>query len=222
MTQTHISLDFSGSDIASQRSQAVAAFIHTARRHLPDPAKAQAEQLRAVAQALEQLGLRQDLFSQAQFSVSTDNPAQVYRLAEDLDGGFALYVSAGLPGKAQPPHDHTTWAIIAGIQGNERNVLYRRHKTDDPLQDRLELLRTVDVVPGTSVTLLPDDVHTIELQGNEPGLHLHFYGLALELLHERVVFASKEGGQLPPVCAARLDPACFDQPAGAEGGTGGW
>jgi rhodanese-related sulfurtransferase len=47
------------------------------------------------------------------------------------------HISAALPGKGQPPHDHTTWAIIAGVQGNERNVVYGRQPTDDPAQDRL-------------------------------------------------------------------------------------
>lgn len=37
MTQTDIRLDFSGNDLASQRTQAVAVFIRTARRLLPRP-----------------------------------------------------------------------------------------------------------------------------------------------------------------------------------------
>lgn len=147
-----------------------------------------------MARALERLGLQRDLFPAAHFRVTPDHPAQVYRLAEDIDGQFALYVSAGLPGKAQPPHDHTTWAIIAGIVGNERNVCYRRERTSDPARDRLVEIDRVDVVAGRSVTLLPDDVHTIALIGEEPGLHLHFYGRALEQLVGRVVFEGTEGG----------------------------
>ena len=102
--------------------------------------------------------------------------------------------AAALPGKGQPPHDHTTWAVIAGVQGNERNVVYGRQPTDDPAKDRLEPLRTIDVVPGTSVTLTPDEVHTIVLLDGAPGLHLHLYGLALDRLVNRVVFASTDGG----------------------------
>ncbi|APW39849.1 sulfurtransferase [Rhodoferax koreense] len=194
MTQTVVPLDFSGSDVASRRAGAVGAFLNTAHRLLPDPRHASAEQLRAVADALVHLGLRTDLFPPAHFPVDADHPAQVYRLAEDVHGHYALYVSAGLAGKAQPPHDHTTWAIIAGISGNERNDVYARHKTDDPARDRLAHLRTVDVAPGAAITLGPDDVHTIELVDGQAGLHLHFYGLALDRLLERVVFESKAGG----------------------------
>ena len=194
LTPLHSVAIATGADVASRRTTAVAAFLHTARQRLTDSRHAAADQLRAVADDLAQLGLRADLFPAAHFPVSAEHPAQVYRLAEDVDGRYALYVSAGLPGKAQPPHDHTTWAIIAGISGDERNVLYRRHATDDATRDRLEHQYTVNVVPGTALTLTGADVHTIELLGDTPGLHLHFYGLGLERLRERVVFESTDGG----------------------------
>jgi rhodanese-related sulfurtransferase/predicted metal-dependent enzyme (double-stranded beta helix superfamily) len=217
MTQNPISLDFSGNDIASRRSHALDAFFQIVSRLLPDPQNAPAEALLAVADALRQLGLRQDLFPSAHFPVSAENPAQIYRLGEDVQGRFALYVSAGLPGKSQPPHDHTTWAIIAGIAGTERNVLYARSKTNDPARDKLAAIRTVDVVPGVAVTLTPQDVHTIELVGDQPGLHLHFYGLAIDRLQGRVVFESKDGGSYrtfpPPVliCHPLLQPQALKQ-----------
>ncbi|PLP99351.1 rhodanese-like domain-containing protein [Cupriavidus pauculus] len=183
-----------GSDIASRRHQAVAAFISEIRRQLGNGAVTEKTTLEPIARALEALGQQRELFPDVHFPVSASNPAQVYRLAEDLDGRFALYVSAGLPGKAQPPHDHTTWAIIAGITGRERNNFYARERTADPARDTLREIEEFDVVAGTSVTLLPDDVHTIELIGEENGLHLHFYGLALDRLAGRVVFEGKSGG----------------------------
>ncbi|WP_066740982.1 rhodanese-like domain-containing protein [Cupriavidus sp. D384] len=184
----------SGTDIASRRHQAVARFIAETRRILGNADVTDKSRLGPVARLLEALGQQRELFPDAHFPVSASNPAQVYRLAEDLDGRFALYVSAGLPGKAQPPHDHTTWAIIAGITGRERNNFYEREATADPARDELREIEEFDVVAGSSVTLLPDDVHTIELIGEENGLHLHFYGLALDRLAGRVVFESKAGG----------------------------
>lgn len=194
MTQTHLSIDFSGSDTGSRRAAAVARFIATAQRLVPDPEKATSEQLHAVSRALESFGLQRDLFPLENFPVSADDPARVYRLHEDAQGCYALYVSAGLPGKAVLPHDHTTWAIIAGVQGVERNVFYRREKTADVARDALTPERTVDVTPGNSVVLSPADVHTIELVGGVPGLHLHFYGRGLDRMPQRVVFESREGG----------------------------
>ena len=105
----------------TERAQAVLAFIAEAKRLAPDSARATPDQLRQVAERLEALGRRRDLFPPEAFSVVPGRPASIYRLAEDADGGYALYLSLGEPGKAQPPHDHTTWAIIAGVAGVERN-----------------------------------------------------------------------------------------------------
>ena len=178
----------------TERAQAVRAFIAQVRQLAPDAAQATPAQLARVATLLEALGQRRDLFSADAFAVVPGRPTSIYRLAEDIDGGYALYLSLGEPGKAQPPHDHTTWAIIAGVNGNERNEVYARASTQDPLRDTLTHVRRVDVGPGSSIVLGPGDVHTIELVGDEPGAHLHFYGLALDRLHGRVVFESTAGG----------------------------
>ena len=181
-------------DIDNRRAQAVREFIAQARRLAPDAASATREQLAEVATLLEALGRRRELFPAEAFAVVPGRPTAIYRLAEDLDGGHALYLSLGEPGKAQPPHDHTTWAIIAGVQGNERNEVYARERSADPLRDVLTHVQRVDVQPGSSIVLGPADVHTIELVDDEPGAHLHFYGLALDRLHGRVVFESTAGG----------------------------
>jgi rhodanese-related sulfurtransferase/predicted metal-dependent enzyme (double-stranded beta helix superfamily) len=189
-TETIVPAPIQDIQVSAQRARAVREFLSSARSlvHAGEP------DLGAIADQLVGLGRRRELFPEHHFPVSAGRPNAVYRLAEDPDGRFALFVSAGLAGKYQPPHDHTTWAMIAGIRGNERNVVYRRRATDDPLHDRLEHARTVDVTVGEQVTLTPDEVHTIELIGGENGLHLHFYGLSLERLTRRVVFESSEGG----------------------------
>jgi len=193
MALTELPVDTAGHAIASARARAVDAFLATARTLLSQEPNAPYA-LQSVADALVQLGLRQGLFPAEHFPVDASRPSQVYRLAEDADGGFALYLSAGLPGKSQPPHDHTTWAVIAGVSGNERNVVCRRKPTDDAARDALVQTRVVDVAAGSAVVLSPTDVHTIELLGHETGRHLHFYGRALELLTQRVVFEGTQGG----------------------------
>ncbi|MCP1572473.1 rhodanese-related sulfurtransferase/predicted metal-dependent enzyme (double-stranded beta helix superfamily) [Herbaspirillum rubrisubalbicans] len=180
--------------VTTRRAAAVAQFIATARQLIGDPAQARREDLESVSRHLEVLGRQTALFPEADFPVDEQSPAVVYRLGEDTDGSFALYLSAGLPGKSVQPHDHTTWAMITGVQGVERNVFYRREKTADPARDTLTPERTVDVIVGNSVILGPDDVHTIELQGQQTGLHLHFYGRGLDHMPARVVFETREGG----------------------------
>ena len=201
----------------TERAQAVREFIAAVRKHIPDAASATPGQLAYVAALLEALGRRRDLFPADAFTLLPDRPASIYRLSEDVDGGYALYLSLGEPGKAQPPHDHTTWAIIAGVQGNERNEVYARAQTTDPARDALTPVRRVDVGPGASIVLEPHEVHTIELVGDEAGAHLHFYGLALDRLHARVVFESTAGGTYrtfsPPAAIyhARLSPQALQE-----------
>ena len=169
--------------------------------------------LERIKRELIALAAREELFPAAQFPVPAGKAGQVYRLSEDADFGFALYASAGMPGKVQPPHNHTTWAVISGVRGEEHNVFYER--TDNRGTPGIGTLRRtgeLTVVRGNAVAFLPDDFHTIETTGSEPALHLHLYGRSLERLPERINFEHSEGGRhavfpaspdiAPPVVAA--------------------
>ena len=144
------------------------------------------------------LAMRSELFPPEHFPVCNGNQGAsgaIYRLAEDPDRRFALYASAGVPGKAQPPHNHTTWAVIAGVFGDEHNVFYER--TDDretPGQGVIRRTGELTVRRGNAVAFLPDDFHTIEVTGGRSSLHLHMYGMSLENLPERIYFAGATGG----------------------------
>lgn len=152
-----------------------------------------------VAELLAKFALQVELFPSAHFPSDPERTTTFYRLAEDPDGGFALYVSASLPGRKQLPHDHTTWAVIAGIHGLEKNVVYARHATADPSIDTLTELRAMTVGPGDAIALRPDELHTTEILGEAPALHLHFYGLSQERMVRRIRFDGPRGGHPTPV-----------------------
>lgn len=137
---------------------------------------------------LASLARRADLFPQEEFPLGTDGG--IYRLSEDTDHRFALYASAGGPGKKVPPHNHTTWAIIAGVHGEERNVVYDRLDNGaqlEKVQLRESTAKEKTLRRGDVIAYLPDDFHHIETPaGSGNALHLHFYGLSLEHLPDRV------------------------------------
>lgn len=185
-------------DIRSDRAAAVAATIATIR----DIVAAQGDNegvnpaaLDAIKAELLVLAERRELFPEDDFPVNADDGTGViYRLSEDDDHRFAMYASTGVPGKRVSPHNHTTWAVIVGIHGEEQNFFYER--TDDGSETGIGKLRQTgdfNVIAGTGVTLMPDDIHSIQNATDRKNVHLHMYGLALEQLHDRVRYDTEAG-----------------------------
>lgn len=144
--------------------------------------------LEKIGGLLSSLASRADLFPQEEFPLGADGG--IYRLSEDPDHRFALYASAGGAGKKVPPHNHTTWAIIAGVHGAERNVVYDRLDNgarEDLVQLREAPAKEKTLRRGDVISYMPEDFHHIETPaGTGDALHLHFYGLSLEHLPDRV------------------------------------
>jgi predicted metal-dependent enzyme (double-stranded beta helix superfamily) len=112
-----------------------------------------------------------------------------YLLHSDPDQRFTLYLNSFRPGVATDPHDHTTWAVLVAIEGEELNKIYERtDDQSDPDKAVLSVKEEVIVKPGTGVCLLPEDIHSVHITGTRPTRHLHMYGLALEALKDRKGF----------------------------------
>jgi rhodanese-related sulfurtransferase/predicted metal-dependent enzyme (double-stranded beta helix superfamily) len=156
--------------------------------------------LEKIKAELIALASRSELFPAPHFANFPGSAGTIYHLAEDPDGRFALYGSAGVPGKAQPPHNHTTWASIAGVFGDEHNVFYERTDRGEIAgEGRLQKTHELTIRRGNACAMLPDDFHTIEVTGAGESLHLHLYGKTLEDLPDRITFPSSVGG-----CFARF------------------
>ncbi len=176
--------------LASERQAAVAATVAKIR-DIETARGVTRESLEDVKQALIELAGHKTLFPPESFpSPEPDSlqPARLYRLSEDDDHRFALYINSAHGKVDSPPHDHTTWAVVVGIQGTELNRVY---ECDDKSVD---VVAETPVQPGSVVAFLPDDVHSIHIDGTEPVLNFHMYGYALTELHERKYFNKKEGG----------------------------
>ena len=112
----------------------------------------------------------------------------LYRLSEDADHRYALYAQFCQGGVRTPAHDHTTWAVIVGVQGKELNRLYE-HDEQGGVRQVSELV----VEPGTGVAFMPEDLHSIHIEPEDTVLNFHMYGLALEQLHGRRFYKEKTG-----------------------------
>ncbi len=152
------------------------------------------ESLAEIRAELLRLAARRELFPPEDFPGPADGKDnRLYTLSMDPDKRFALYLNRGSAQKDTPPHNHTTWAVVVGIAGEERNKIYRPVDDEDGGPALLEVAQEIIVRPGTGVCLLPDDVHSIHMRGDDPKLHLHMYGKAISEMRERMKFDPDTG-----------------------------
>ena len=173
-------------DRASERRKAIEAAVADIREieRREGVTRASLEHIKA---RLIELAARSDLFEPKDYP--PPEPGQklrscLYRLSEDADHRFALYANASLGGYGTPAHNHTTWAVIVGVTGEELNKFYDR--AGGGVQEKGR-----DVVrQGTGVAFLPEDLHSIHIEA--PLLNFHMYGLGLEQLHKREFYKEQE------------------------------
>ncbi|HUX23849.1 MAG TPA: cysteine dioxygenase [Burkholderiales bacterium] len=137
--------------------------------------------LAKIRQRLTGLAARTDLFTADAFpppAPGGERPSCLYRVAEDADHRYALYVNSSLGGQHTPAHNHTTWAVIVGVSGEELNRFYDRTAENGVRERGQHVVRQ-----GSGVSFMPEDLHSIHIDA--PLLNLHMYGLALEQLHRR-------------------------------------
>lgn len=164
-------------------------------RSLRDTLGPSNELLDAVGPVLAGLALHEDLFNAETFAVDAGALMTIYELSVDPDGRLGLYASAGLPGKSQPPHDHRTWSVIAGVRGAEHNRYFERIDDGrDPQQGRLEPRSERTLRRGDVNGMMGDAFHTIRVLDEGPAMHLHLYGYPLDRLDGRVYFDGPAGG----------------------------
>jgi predicted metal-dependent enzyme (double-stranded beta helix superfamily) len=146
------------------------------------------ESLERIKQRLTRLAARQDLFSAQDFpppAAGGKLKSCLYRVAEDADHRFALYVNATLGGHHTPAHNHTTWAVIVGVSGEELNCFYDRAEDGGVREKGRHMVKQ-----GTGVAFMPEDLHSIHIQG--PLINFHMYGLGLDQLHRREYYKADE------------------------------
>jgi predicted metal-dependent enzyme (double-stranded beta helix superfamily) len=139
------------------------------------------ESLEHMRARLAKLAERTDLFTLDDFPPPKPGDRRtscLYRLAEDDDHRFALYANTGNGQYASPVHNHTTWAVIVGVTGDELNRFYDRTPDGGVREKGQHVVRQ-----GTGVAFMPEDFHSIHIEGAV--LNFHMYGRALEKLPAR-------------------------------------
>ncbi len=134
--------------------------------------------LESLQREMEALAARADIFDASDFPPPADavNNSNMFELWRSAGNGPTLYASVAPVGLTTPPHNHGTWAVIAGVRGVEEHQCYQRDARGYP-----QATNRMNVGPGGSAAFLPDEIHSIRIQpAPAPLFSLHLYGLPFE------------------------------------------
>ncbi len=174
---------------AKQRQRAIDATVSRIREIERDQG-VNPESLDAIKAELIKLAAKTELFPIEDFpppAEAAGNPSCLYLLSEDDDHRFALYANSTNRRYVNAPHNHTTWAVIVGVRGEEPNRLYRRTEDGGVEQTGMTVVKQ-----GSGVAFMPDDLHSLDIPGGAPMLNFHMYGLAIPQLFKREYYNARD------------------------------
>lgn len=98
-------------------------------------------------------------------------------LHEEADRTLSVALLSWLPGRGTPPHDHGTWGVVVGVEGDEVNTFWKR--VDDgsrPGHAELEKLSEMTFSPGEAIGFMPAIIHSVHNHADTLSVSLHVYG----------------------------------------------
>lgn len=101
----------------------------------------------------------------------------LHLLHEEKNHDLAVFAIAWAPGRGVEAHNHKTWAVVTGIEGQEHETNYKR-LDDGSKSGFADLVATKEETlhPGTAVCCLPEDIHSVMNNGEKVAVSLHTYG----------------------------------------------
>ncbi len=181
-------------DLAAERRDTVDALIRDVRA-ITDGAPLDRATMARIRARILPVAARRELWSEADYPAPPEGERQNrYLIGQEGPEGISLYLNVLRRGKMIPPHNHTTWACVAAVEGTEHNTLYDRLEGGTaPGKARIRQRETRAIAPGNAIAMLPDDIHSVEIRNDEIIRHLHFYGRPLETLDSRLTFDMEAG-----------------------------
>jgi len=130
-----------------------------------------------VGPLAQRLALEKDWLQPKHYETNPEQGFGAHLLHEEPDHSLAVLVVNWLPGRGAPPHDHGTWAVVAGVEGVERNTSYKR--LDDrsrPEYAELEVKKAIDAAEGELICMKTGGIHSVQNDTDSLTLSLHTYG----------------------------------------------
>jgi predicted metal-dependent enzyme (double-stranded beta helix superfamily) len=114
---------------------------------------------------------------QGLYAADAEQGFGVHLLHEKPDHTQAIFVVSWLPQRGAPPHDHGTWAVIAGVDGPEKNEFFER--IDDRSRAGHAELRKIGekvCAVGDVIAMPKGTIHSVVNESDATSLSLHVYG----------------------------------------------
>ncbi len=101
----------------------------------------------------------------------------VHLLHEEPNHDLAVFLISWLPNRGTTPHNHKTWAVVVGMEGQEQEVNWDR-LDDGSKPGHAELKRSGEHVmaPGDVACCYPEHIHSVWNVGKAVSMSLHTYG----------------------------------------------
>ena len=107
----------------------------------------------------------------------------LHLLHEEENHELAVFVISWAPGRGLGPHNHKTWAVVAAIEGQEKETGYRRIDDESkPGFANLEISHEETLYPGTVVCCMTEEQYKSVATSVNNELEL-FEALGLSLIH---------------------------------------
>lgn len=130
-----------------------------------------------VGPLAQRLADQKNWLEKKHYETNAEQGFGVHLLHEEPDHTLAVFVVSWLPGRGAPPHDHGTWAVMAGVEGIERNIRYRR--LDDgsrPDYAEMDVKHDFNADAGDIICMKTGGIHSVLNETDRVTLSLHTYG----------------------------------------------
>jgi len=124
------------------------------------------------------LAAQRDWVRPHHYAIDPEAGMRMHLLHEEADHTLAVFVVAWGPGQSVLPHDHGTWAVVAGVDGPEVNTFWKR-VDDGSREGYAEVVPAGEhaIAAGEVVSMLPGAIHSVRNDSAQVTLSLHTYGI---------------------------------------------
>lgn len=106
---------------------------------------------------------------------TTTGETAILNLYDEIGYPLTVQIEMLSPGATSSIHNHGTWGIVAVLQGQEKNTLWRR--TPEPeFPDKVSPIEEKTLSYGDVISFVPEAIHSIQAIGNEPLVTFNLYG----------------------------------------------